>query len=201
MAKRRSANSAWFINGAFERPSADASPRRRWRSTNHTTAASAATSSSATTGVSPPRNCTRPLSRHKVPKLASTRLGQSSPAPSRLAATPPGAEFGTKRADIHNDATQNGTTMKNSERQPNRSTSTPPRLGPSAGASTTPVPNTPIARPCSCGANARRMMMAGIGCTTPAARPSATRAASTSEKSFDRPPTTPPASSTHMVPP
>ena len=70
--------------------------------------------------------------------------------------------------------------MKKIERQPNQSTSTPPMDGPSAGASTTPMPNMPLARPCSCGAKARMMMMAGMGCTTPAARPSSTRALSTS---------------------
>ena len=52
-------------------------------------------------------------------------------------------------------------------------------LGPTAGASTTPMPNTPIARPCSCGSKARITMMAGIGCMMPAASPSATRIAST----------------------
>ena len=89
--------------------------------------------------------------------------------------------------------------MKKIERQPNRSTSQPPRLGPSAGAITDPMPNMPIARPCSCGAKTRMMTMAGIGCTTPAASPSATLAASTSEKSLEKPPTRPPASSSHMV--
>ncbi len=70
--------------------------------------------------------------------------------------------------------------MKKIERQPNQSTSTPPIDGPSAGASTTPMPNRPLARPCSLGSKARMMITAGIGCTTPAASPSATRAASTS---------------------
>ena len=70
--------------------------------------------------------------------------------------------------------------MKKIERQPKASTSRPPTDGPSAGASTTPMPNSPLARPCSCGSKARMMMMAGIGCTTPAASPSATRATSTS---------------------
>jgi len=69
-----------------------------------------------------------------------------------------------------------------------------------AGASTTPMPKMPLARPCSCGSNARRMMMAGMGCTTPAARPSATRASSTSEKSLASPPATPPPSSSTIVP-
>ncbi len=90
--------------------------------------------------------------------------------------------------------------MKKIERQPNRSTSTPPRLGPIAGASTTPMPKIPLARPCSWGWKARMMMMAGIGCTTPAARPSATRAPSTTAKVVEKPPTTPPASSSSMVP-
>ncbi len=90
--------------------------------------------------------------------------------------------------------------MKKMERHPNRSTSTPPMLGPSAGASTTPMPNMPLARPCSEGGKARIMMMAGIGCTTPAASPSATRPASTSGKDGEKPPTSPPASSSSMVP-
>ena len=77
------------------------------------------------------------------------------------------------------EARQNGTTMKKIERQPNQSTSSPPMLGPMAGASTTPMPKMPLARPCSCGSKARRMMMAGMGCTTPAASPSATRAINT----------------------
>ena len=70
--------------------------------------------------------------------------------------------------------------MKKMERQPKMVTSRPPMLGPSAGASTTPMPKMPPARPRSWGAKARMMMTAGMGCTTPAARPSATRAASTS---------------------
>ena len=200
MAKRRSANSAWFISGAFDLPCSAVRPRRRCRATNHTTATSAVPSKPATSGVSPACNCTRPLSRHKVPKAASTRLGQSSPAASRFAAAPPGALVGTKRADSHTEARQNGTTMKKMERQPNQSTNRPPRLGPMAGANTAPTPKIPIARPCSCGSNARMITIAGIGCTTPAARPSATRAASTSEKSFEKPPATPPASSSHIVP-
>ena len=53
-------------------------------------------------------------------------------------------------------------------------------LGPMAGASTTPKLKTPIALPCSCDWKARMMMMAGIGCSTPAASPSATLAAITS---------------------
>jgi len=42
------------------------------------------------------------------------------------------------------------------------------------------------------------MMMAGIGCTIPAASPSATLAASTRLKSLEKPPTMPPAISSHM---
>ena len=93
---------------------------------------------------------------------------------------------------------QNGTTMKKIERQPNRSTNTPPMLGPMAGASTTPMPKKPLARPCSCGWKARMMMIAGIGWTTPAARPSATRAISTRPKLPANPPTMPPAISSHI---
>ncbi|OQC17296.1 MAG: hypothetical protein BWX79_00372 [Alphaproteobacteria bacterium ADurb.Bin100] len=133
-----------------------------------------------------------------MPALASSRPRQSSAAPSRLAATPPGDVTGTKVRASHRDARQNGTTMKKIERQPNQSTSTPPMLGPMAGASTTPMPKMPLARPCSLGSKARRMMIAGIGCTMPAARPSATRAASTQLKSLEKPPTTPPASSRPM---
>jgi hypothetical protein len=88
--------------------------------------------------------------------------------------------FGTKRLASHSETRQNGTTMKKMERQPKPSTSSPPMLGPMAGASTTPMPKMPLARPCSWGSKARRMTMAGIGCSTPAASPSATRAASTS---------------------
>ena len=69
-----------------------------------------------------------------------------------------------------------------------------------AGASTTPMPKMPLARPCSFGRNARRMMMAGIGWTTPAASPSATRAAITSVKYGASPPTMPPAISSSIVP-
>ena len=61
-------------------------------------------------------------------------------------------------------------------------------------------PKTPMARPRSCGSKARMMMIAGIGCTTPAARPSATRASNTTEKSVANPPNMPPASNNHMVP-
>lgn len=42
--------------------------------------------------------------------------------------------------------------------------------------------------------------MAAMGCTTPAASPSATLAASTSEKLLDKPPAILPASKTHIVP-
>jgi triosephosphate isomerase len=74
---------------------------------------------------------------------------------------------------------QNGTTMKNKARQLIQSTNKPPMLGPSAGANTTPMPKKLLARPCSEVSNARKMMIAGIGWTTPAAKPSVTRAAST----------------------
>ena len=72
-------------------------------------------------------------------------------------------------------------------------------LGPIAGASTTPMPKTPLARPCLSGSKAFRMMIAGIGWTTPAASPSATRAASTRPKRFENPPTMPPAISSSMA--
>ena len=89
---------------------------------------------------------------------------------------------------------QNGTTTKKIERQPNASTSTPPTLGPTAGASTTPMPKMPIALPCSLRSNAFITTIAGIGCNTPAASPSTTRIASTHSKLQPRPPPTPPAS-------
>ena len=81
-----------------------------------------------------------------APPSASPR--QSSLLP-RWAATPPGAVTGTNFQASQSEARQNGTTMKKIERQPNRSTSTPPMLGPIAGASTTPMPKMPLARPCS----------------------------------------------------
>ena len=90
--------------------------------------------------------------------------------------------------------------MKNKERQPMASTSKPPMLGPMAGASTTPMPNQLLARPCSWVSKARKMMMAGIGCTTPAASPSATRISSTKSKLLDRPPKTPAPISKPMQP-
>ena len=73
-------------------------------------------------------------------------------------------------------------------------------LGPIAGASTTPMPKMPLARPCSPGSKTRRMMIAGIGCTTPAARPSATRAASTSGKWLAMPPAMPPHINSSIAP-
>ena len=76
----------------------------------------------------------------------------------------------------------------------------PPTLGPTAGASTTPKPKMPIALPRSPGPNACRMMIAGIGCSTPAARPSATRIASTRSKRGLKPPITPPAISSATAP-
>jgi hypothetical protein len=87
---------------------------------------------------------------------------------------------------------QNGITKKKIARQPNKSTSTPPTLGPMAGASTVPKPKMPIARPCSWRAKARMMMTPGKVCSTPAARPSAMRMASTRPKWLDRPPAAPP---------
>ncbi len=71
--------------------------------------------------------------------------------------------------------------------------------GPTAGASTTPMPNTLIARDCSLRSNAFMMMIAGIGCSTPAARPSATRIASTHSKLQPNPPPMPPAISRLMT--
>ena len=90
--------------------------------------------------------------------------------------------------------------MKKMERQPNQSTSSPPMLGPMAGPNTTPMPKMPLARPCSCGRKACRMMTAGIGCTTPAASPSATRATSTSQYSLASPPPMPPTMSSSTAP-
>ena len=200
MAKRRSEKSARFIRGSTGLPRAIALPRCRCRNTNQVNAASALASNSAACSDRPSCSCTRPFSRHKVPVLANSRPGQSRAAALRRAAAPPGAPVGTKRIDIHNATRQNGTTMKKIERQPNHSTSKPPRLGPRAGASTAPSPKMLMARGCSCGSKARMMMMAGIGCTTPAARPSATRAASTSGKTLASPPPIPPASNTHMAP-
>ena len=167
MAKGRLANTAWFISGACARPAAIATPSRRWRNTNHTISPAAPASRAVVCQVRPACNCTNPLSSASVPPQASIRLSQSSGDLSSWAAPPPGALPGTKRADIHNEARQNGTTMEKIERHPNRSTSTPPTLGPSAGASTAPRPKTLMARPCSCGSKARMTMMAGIGCTTP----------------------------------
>ena len=80
--------------------------------------------------------------------VPSAKPRQSSPLP-RSAATPPGAVVGTNLKASPIEAMQNGTTMKKIDRQPNRSTSTPPMLGPIAGASTTPMPKMPLARPCS----------------------------------------------------
>ena len=182
MAKRRSVNSERFISGSV--PSSFFRRRLSVRRCNHTNSsrASAAPPSRAALAAVPPCSSTRPLSRHSVPTEASSRPRQSSPEPCGLAAPPPGAVPGTKRCASQSEAMQNGTTMKKIDRQPKPSTSRPPMLGPMAGASTTPMPKMPLARPCSCGSKARRMMMAGMGCTTPAARPSATRAASTSGK-------------------
>ena len=90
--------------------------------------------------------------------------------------------------------------MKKMDRQPNQSTSSPPTDGPTAGARITPTVNSEMARPCSCGWKARMMMMAGMGCSTPAASPSMTRAASTSGKLCATPPRMPPAISTTMQP-
>ena len=106
---------------------------------------------------------TSPFNKHSVLTLASSNPIQSSGAPLRLAAAPPGAVTGTNLYANQIDTTQNGTTIKKIERQPNRSTNTPPILGPMAGASTTPMPNKPLARPCSFCSNARKMMIAGIG--------------------------------------
>ena len=91
-------------------------------------------------------------------------------------------------------------TTKKIERQPNASTRMPPMLGPSAGARTTPKPKMPIALPRSPAPNACRMTIAGIGCSTPAASPSATRIASTRSNHGLKPPTMPPAMSSATAP-
>ena len=91
-------------------------------------------------------------------------------------------------------------TTKKIERQPNHSTRTPPTLGPTAGARTTPKPKMPIALPRSPGPNACRTTIAGIGWSTPAASPSATRAPSTRSNQRLKPPTMPPAISTTTAP-
>ena len=62
-------------------------------------------------------------------------------------------------------------------RQPNASISKPPAAGPIAGASTTPKPNSPMARPrCSSGKTSNNAII-DSGCITPAAIPCSTRAA------------------------
>ena len=95
---------------------------------------------------------------------------------------------------------QKGVTTKKIERQPHHSTRMPPTLGPSAGARTTPKPKMPIALPRSPLPNACRMTIAGIGCSTPAARPSATRIASTRSNHGLRPPPMPPTISNATAP-
>lgn len=82
-----------------------------------------------------------------------------------------------KRRAIAQPSSVNGTTTKKIERQPNSSTRKPPRLGPSAGASTTPKPNSPNALPCSRSGNTRRIRILGSGCMMPAATPPTTRMA------------------------
>ena len=194
IANCRYLKSARFMSGS--RPCADIRFCHQIKARNETPAP--ASSNVACSGESP-RSATSPFNKHSVPMVPRPSPRQSR-LPARAATTPPGAVVGTKRYASAIDAMQNGTTMKKIERQPNRSTSTPPMLGPIAGASTTPIPKRPLARPCSCGSKALRMMMAGIGCTTPAASPSATRATSTSEKLSDRPPARPPSKSSTIVP-
>ncbi len=82
-----------------------------------------------------------------------------------------------KRRAISTPISVSGTTTKKIERQPKASTRKPPRLGPSAGASTTPKPNMLIALPCSRSSKTRRIRILGSGCMMPAAMPSATRIA------------------------
>ncbi len=63
------------------------------------------------------------------------------------------------------------------DRQPKASMSTPPSAGPTAGASTTPKPKIPIARPrCSTGYTSNTAIIDN-GCMMPAAAPCNTRAA------------------------
>ena len=173
---------------------------RRSHATKATSAPDAVNSKVVATSTLPPCSSTSPLSKHNVPTLASSIPRQSIGAPLRSAATPPGEVVGTNLYAIQIDTRQNGTTIKKMDRHPHKSTSTPPILGPMAGASTTPMPKNPLARPCSVGSNARKIMIAGIGCTTPAASPSITRAASTSPYSLDSPPEIPPIMSSHMQP-
>lgn len=113
---------------------------------------------------------------------------------------PPGAVVGNELPGQPGEATQSGTTMKKIERQPNRSIRTPPILGPMAGASTTPIPKMPLARPLLVrleraedddGRN--RLHYAG-GQTLGDAGGEHQR------KLFESPPAMPPASSSSMVP-
>ena len=70
-----------------------------------------------------------------------------------------------------------GTPRKNTARQPNWSTITPPSVGPSAGAITTPTAYSPIADPRRSAGNTWKMICMPSGCTIPAAAPCITRPA------------------------
>ncbi|MNN22212.1 hypothetical protein D3C81_1355630 [compost metagenome] len=145
------------------------------RSCHSTNAASITTpkAASAMPAATLSRISTTPLSRLTVATPASARPRQSSGSRSPIMIE---STAMTRRA-MNAPSSVSGTTTKKIERQPNASTRKPPRLGPSAGASTTPKPNMLMALPCSRSSNTRRIRILGSGCMMPAAAPSATRMA------------------------
>ncbi len=168
---------------------------RRWCRTKAASVPALQPSSASPAPAEPPCSSASPFSPSRIVIVTSTRPIRSSRTPVAFTSAPPGALCGSSFHASGSASRQNGEATKKIERHPNHSTSTPPMLGPSAGASTTPKPKSPIARPCSSGLKPRRTMIAGIGCSTPAASPSVTRIASTSSYEFERPPAMLPASS------
>ena len=70
--------------------------------------------------------------------------------------------------------------MKNTQRQPRPSVSTPPRVGPRAGPTSTTSPNTPWAMPCRLRGTERNRMAWAMGISPPPSPPCSSRATTSS---------------------
>ena len=115
-----------------------------------------------------------PLRNNKVAKV--TRQKDSGlNAAGRVPALRPGMKNNPATAAIM----ANGTAPIKLNRQPISSTIQPPRIGPTAGPMTMPMPTRPIALPRSCGSNTKKSVPITRGWIMPAQKPWVKRAPTT----------------------
>ena len=113
----------------------------------------------------------------KRSKAVRAAASSRSPAQSKRRRGPMPPDSDRKRQPMGRAATQNGTESTKMARQPKTCISRPPTVGPTAGASTMPNPNSPIARPRSSSGNTSNRAIIDSGCITPAAAPCSRRPA------------------------